>query len=161
MRIAVVGTGIAGNVAAYLLAGDHELDGTRAYANAKRAQVILAHVLAERFSDRSPITFASMHPGWADTKAVRTSLPKFHAVMNGVLRTAEQGADTVVWLATSERPRGTRGDFWFDRRVASEYPLPWTRERRGAREALVDRCERLGAISLDQAAIKARIGAKV
>ena len=86
-------------------------DGTRAYANAKRAQVVLAHVLASRLSDDLPITFASMHPGWADTAALRTSLPRFYSVMRRALRTPEQGADTVVWLAASRRPRGTRGAF--------------------------------------------------
>jgi NAD(P)-dependent dehydrogenase (short-subunit alcohol dehydrogenase family) len=125
-------------------------EGTRDYANAKRAQVVLAHVLAERAAAGTPITFASMHPGWADTTAVRTSLPKFHAVMRSVLRSAEQGADTVVWLATSERPRGTLGRFWFDRRVAPEYPLPWTREKATARQALVRRCEELSGVVLPE-----------
>jgi dehydrogenase/reductase SDR family member 12 len=126
-----------------LLESRATFDGTRAYANAKRAQVILAHVLAERFSERAPITFASMHPGWADTNALRTSLPAFHAAMRGLLRTAEQGADTVVWLSMSHRPRGTRGAFWFDRRVAREYPLPATRESPAARERLLDMCQQL------------------
>lgn len=126
-----------------------DFDGTQAYANAKRAQVVLAHILAERSSDRLPITFASMHPGWVDTTAVRTSLPKFHAIMRPFLRSAEQGADTVVWLAASARPRGTKGAFWFDRRVASEYPFFWTRERPDVRDALLARCERLSGVALD------------
>jgi dehydrogenase/reductase SDR family protein 12 len=117
-------------------------DGTRAYASAKRAQVILAHMLAERVADRAPITFASMHPGWVDTTALRTSLPTFHGAMRRVLRTPDQGADTVVWLAASDRPRGTRGELWFDRRVALQYPLPWTRESPGARDELFQLCER-------------------
>lgn len=117
-----------------------KFDGTRAYANAKRAQVILAHMMARRAAG-SPITFASMHPGWADTTAVRTSLPRFYDSMKGRLRTAEEGADTVVWLAASPRPKGTRGAFWFDRAVAVEYPLPWTREGSHARERLFSMCE--------------------
>jgi NAD(P)-dependent dehydrogenase (short-subunit alcohol dehydrogenase family) len=124
-------------------------DGTRAYANAKRAQVILAHVLAERFLPRAPMTFASMHPGWADTNAVRTSLPRFHAVMRPFLRTAAEGADTVVWLAASDRPRGSRGSFWFDRRVAPEYPILGTRESAEARETLLALCERLSGATLE------------
>jgi len=123
-------------------------DGVRAYANAKRAQTILAHALANTYRGRAPITFASMHPGWADTTAVRTSLPKFHKTMQKVLRTAEQGADTVVWLAASQRPKGTQGKFWFDRRVAAEYPLPWTRESGRAREELFELCERLSGVKL-------------
>jgi dehydrogenase/reductase SDR family protein 12 len=123
-------------------------DGVRAYANAKRAQVVLAHVLADRLSPTTAITFASMHPGWADTTAVRTSLPKFHAMMKRWLRTPEEASDTVVWLAASLRPRGTRGAFWFDRRVALEYPLPWTREPKIGRDDLVSLCERLGGVTV-------------
>jgi dehydrogenase/reductase SDR family member 12 len=89
-----------------------------------------------------------LHPGWADTTAVRTSLPRFHSLMQSVLRTAEQGADTVVWLAASARPKGTPGQFWFDRRVAVEYPLPWTRETQGARDELFARCEQLSGLAI-------------
>jgi NAD(P)-dependent dehydrogenase (short-subunit alcohol dehydrogenase family) len=125
-------------------------DGTRAYANAKRAQVVLAHVLADRFSRELDITFASMHPGWADTAAVRTSLPRFHAAMRHLLRSAEEGADTVVWLAASDSARGTLGTFWFDRRVAAEYPLPWTRESPLLREELFALCAKLSGVTFEQ-----------
>lgn len=40
-----------------------------------------------------------MHPGWADTEGVRTSLPSFHKTFAAKLRTPKQGVDTVVWLA--------------------------------------------------------------
>ena len=123
--------------------------GTRAYANAKRAQVILAHLLAERFSG-APITFTSMHPGWADTAAVRTSLPTFHATMQRFLRTPAQGADTIVWLAACARAKGTRGELWFDRRVAPEYPFPWTRETAHERERLLAFCEELSGVRLEK-----------
>jgi NAD(P)-dependent dehydrogenase (short-subunit alcohol dehydrogenase family) len=124
--------------------------GPRVYANAKRGQVILAGMLAERFSDDAPVTFASMHPGWVDTTALRTSLPGFYGVMRPILRTAEQGADTVVWLATSDVPRGTRGQLWFDRRVACQHPLPWTRERGETRKRLLAQCELLSHVSLSE-----------
>jgi dehydrogenase/reductase SDR family protein 12 len=124
-------------------------DGTRAYANAKRAQVVLAHILAERFSNELPITFASMHPGWADTMAVRTSLPRFYSVMRHVLRSAEEGADTVVWLAASDCAKGTRGALWFDRRVTPEYPVPWTRESPVMRQELFALCEELSGVTFE------------
>jgi dehydrogenase/reductase SDR family member 12 len=124
-------------------------EGTRAYANAKRAQVVLAHLLAERLSSALPITFASMHPGWADTTAVRTSLPRFHSVMQRVLRSAEEGADTVVWLAASDRAKGTRGAFWFDRRAAPEYPVPWTRDSTVVRRELFALCEKLSGVTFE------------
>jgi NAD(P)-dependent dehydrogenase (short-subunit alcohol dehydrogenase family) len=130
-------------------ARETRFDGTRAYAHAKRAQVVLAHLLAERFSKELPITFASMHPGWADTTAVRTSLPRFYSVMRHLLRSADEGADTVVWLAASDRAKGTGGAFWFDRRLAPEYPFPWTRESPDARRELYALCERLSGVTFE------------
>jgi NAD(P)-dependent dehydrogenase (short-subunit alcohol dehydrogenase family) len=125
-------------------------DGTIAYANAKRAQVVLAHLLARRLSPLAPITFASMHPGWADTTALRTSLPRFHAAMGRFLRTPGQGADTVVWLAACARVKGTSGELWFDRRTALEYPLPWTRETARERERLLGLCEELSGVTFER-----------
>lgn len=73
-------------------------DGTRAYAFDKRRQVAQSEELARRWGPQG-VLVASMHPGWADTEGVRTSLPGFSKSMASKLRTAEQGADTIVWLA--------------------------------------------------------------
>ncbi|HYO18381.1 MAG TPA: SDR family NAD(P)-dependent oxidoreductase, partial [Dermatophilaceae bacterium] len=51
-------------------------DGVRAYARAKRAQVTLTQQWAQRSPD-SCVAFHSMHPGWADTRGVQESLPRF------------------------------------------------------------------------------------
>ena len=75
-----------------------------------------------------PVVVSAMHPGWADTPAIATSLPRFHAVTGAILRTPEQGADTIVWLAVAERARAARGASVFDRVVRREHYLPWTRE---------------------------------
>jgi len=40
-----------------------------------------------------------MHPGWAATEGVATSLPEFNQRFAAQLRTPAQGADTIVWLA--------------------------------------------------------------
>lgn len=77
-------------------------------------------VLTRQWAKANPIIhFSVMHPGWVDTPgniwhnviiklllcgkclflAVSTSMPEFHRMMEGRLRTLEQGADTVVWLA--------------------------------------------------------------
>jgi dehydrogenase/reductase SDR family protein 12 len=68
-----------------------------------------------------------MHPGWADTPGVEESLPVFRKVMGPLLRTAEQGADTLVWLAADDEPLQTNGRFWLDRRIRSTHRLPTTR----------------------------------
>jgi len=43
-----------------------------------------------------------MHPGWADTPAVQSSMPDFHRRFKDKLRTPAEGADTIVWLAISD-----------------------------------------------------------
>ena len=47
-----------------------------------------------------------MHPGWADTPGVVTSLPVFHKVMGPLLRDPATGADTIVWLAATDPAPG-------------------------------------------------------
>ena len=69
-----------------------------------------------------------MHPGWAATPGVESSLPRFHAITRRILRSAAEGADTVFWLAACERIAGQTGALWFDRRAVSSYLVPGTRE---------------------------------
>lgn len=116
-------------------------DGVAAYAQTKRMQVVMAQLLAED-ADFRGIAVNAMHPGWADTPAVRSSLPRFWSVMRGRLRTPAEGADTVVWLAASPGARGRTGRFWFDRTERSAYLLPWTRESSADRAALEAFCRR-------------------
>jgi hypothetical protein len=105
-------------------------------------QVVLAEELARVLRSES-ICVNSMHPGWADTPAVRTSLPRFWNTMQGRLRSPAEGADTLVWLAASPAVRGETGRFWFDRRPRSTHLLPWTREDARSRQALLRLCERV------------------
>ena len=47
--------------------------------------------------------------------------------MGPLLRSPEQGADTVVWLAASPEAVESTGGFWLDRRPRWEHKVPWTR----------------------------------
>ena len=100
--------------------------GTEQYARAKRAQVVLNEMWAERFGHLG-IRFHAMHPGWADTPGVDASLPTFSKIMGPLLRTADQGADTLVWLAAADTPLESNGLFWLDRRPRGTHKLPSTR----------------------------------
>lgn len=122
-------------------------DGVLAYAQTKRMQVALAQRWAEEIAKGGGAgpRFVSMHPGWADTPAVAQSLPRFHRVTQSMLRTPEEGADTVVWLAVAPRERIEPGGFYFDRRRRSAHLLPWTRESPAEREALWSLVESLVA----------------
>lgn len=102
-------------------------DGTMAYAQNKRQQVIMTEQYATKYPQ---IFFASMHPGWADTPAVKKSMPEFHAKMQQRLRTVEQGADTIVWLAICPDvdTKHETGLFFQDRTpVSTHLPLARTR----------------------------------
>jgi NAD(P)-dependent dehydrogenase (short-subunit alcohol dehydrogenase family) len=121
-------------------------DGVAAYAQTKRMQVVLAELLAERWRG-SRLSAHAMHPGWADTPAVRTSIPRFYALMRTLLRTPEQGADTVVWLAAAPRERIGSGRFFFDRAPRSTHFLPFTREDEAERRELWDLCEELSGLA--------------
>jgi len=117
-------------------------DGVVAYAQHKRAQVILNGLWAERLRGR-PVESYAMHPGWARTAGVATSLPRFERLMRPLLREPAEGADTIVWLAASPEPVGQSGRFFLDRRVRTEHVLPWTRETAEERRALWALCARL------------------
>ncbi len=112
-------------------------DGRVAYARSKRAEVVLAERWAEELAGTGVVVHA-MHPGWADTPGIQTSIPTFRRVMRPLLRSPEQGADTIVWLAAAPEPGTVTGRFWSDRHERSTHvPLARTREtRRGARTAL-------------------------
>jgi dehydrogenase/reductase SDR family protein 12 len=116
---------------------NREYSGTAAYAHSKRGQVIVTEMWAERFPDRQ-IVFHSMHPGWAATAGVARSLPTFDTLMKPFLRTPEQGADTIVWLAAAKEPGTTTGRFWFDRAVAPTHLVDSTMETAAERERLWD-----------------------
>jgi dehydrogenase/reductase SDR family protein 12 len=99
--------------------------GAVAYSRAKRAQVVLTREWAHR-NDRAAVVFHALHPGWVDTPGVRSSLPKFYRFMHPLLRTAQQGADTMVWLAASPQSERSSGQFWLDRHRRWENKVPWT-----------------------------------
>jgi NAD(P)-dependent dehydrogenase (short-subunit alcohol dehydrogenase family) len=127
-------------------------DGVEAYAQAKRMQVVLAEMLAERLADDG-IAVNAMHPGWADTAAVRSSLPRFHSATKYILRSAEEGADTVLWLAASDAARDRTGLFWFDRRPRRTHFVSRSRETDSDRRALWDFCaERVPELRVSSAA---------
>ncbi|KAK7938471.1 hypothetical protein WMY93_001797 [Mugilogobius chulae] len=117
-------------------------DGTMAYAQNKRQQVILTERWAAQHKE---IHFSSMHPGWADTPAVQTSMPSFHAKMQSRLRTEAMGADTVVWLAVSAAAsKQPSGLFFQDRTaVATHLPLAASRSTPQDEEKLMNILEEL------------------
>jgi NAD(P)-dependent dehydrogenase (short-subunit alcohol dehydrogenase family) len=98
-----------------------DYDGPAVYARTKRAQIALAQLHAERLAPRG-IAVHAVHPGWADTPGVQSSLPTFRRFTAPLLRNADQGADTIAWLAVADSTELSSGLLWHDRR-----PRPRTR----------------------------------
>ncbi|XP_066913870.1 dehydrogenase/reductase SDR family member 12-like [Clytia hemisphaerica] len=119
-------------------------DGTMAYSQNKRQQI----EMTDHWSVQYPnIQFTTMHPGWADTPAVRNSMPDFYEKMKNRLRTTEQGADTIVWLATSSTARkAPSGGFYQDRAPVSKHlPLAWTKSSEKERKVFTEKLETLAS----------------
>ena len=110
--------------------------GTVAYARSKRMQVALAPLLQQRWG-ADGVGLHVMHPGWADTPGVASSLPLFRAVTRPVLRDAETGADTIVWLAATE-PAPPPGRLWMDRAERPTHYRKATRETPEERDRMWD-----------------------
>ena len=119
-------------------------DGTRAYARAKRAATALIREWARRHG--GSVHFSAMHPGWADTPGLAKSLPGFHRRLRPWLRSAREGVDTVVWLATETRAPRPDGRLWLDRRPRPFDRLPATRLDRAERRRLWDEVVRLTGV---------------
>jgi NAD(P)-dependent dehydrogenase (short-subunit alcohol dehydrogenase family) len=97
--------------------------GVTAYARTKRMQLVLTELWARDLA-AADIRVNAMHPGWADTPGVTDSLPRFAALTGPLLRDADSGADTAVWLTATGDATGT-GGFWHDRRRRPTHYAPF------------------------------------
>jgi len=132
--------------AAEVPAGPAGYRGATAYARAKRAQVLLSAEWARRLAGTG-VAFHAMHPGWADTPGLAAALPAFHRVMGPLLRSPEQGADTIVWLATAAPALLGTGGFWHDRRRRPAHLLPGAGADAAAGRRLWRRCAGLAGLA--------------
>ena len=89
---------------------------TKLYARTKREQVVITELWAQQVAERR-ICVHAMHPGWVATKGVAESLPVFNAVTRPIIRTPQEGADTIVWLGGAPEAVNSTGRFWHDRRA--------------------------------------------
>lgn len=87
------------------------------YCAGKLANVLMAKELAER-ERKTGIVCHSVHPGPVDTNffsCVPEETKEY--IMNLDKITGEQGADTLVWLATSDEGASRSGSYWYQRTV--------------------------------------------
>jgi dehydrogenase/reductase SDR family protein 12 len=117
-----------------------EYVGALAYARAKRAQVGLMREWARRLRS-SAVVANAMHPGWADTPGFASSLPAFRDFLGPYARTAEEGIDTMIWLAAADEAGRTTGRLFLDRRPRPFDRIPQTRVSAEDRTELWQRLE--------------------
>lgn len=134
-----------------LIAREKNYSGSVAYARAKRALMVLTEQWAEDWAEDG-IVVNAMHPGWADTPGVETALPGFHRLTKRILRSPDEGADTIVWLAAATEAGAVSGKLFLDREPRTTHLRDSTRESPEEREKLREFLENF---SVDAAAKKA------
>jgi NAD(P)-dependent dehydrogenase (short-subunit alcohol dehydrogenase family) len=104
-----------------------------AYADSKLAMTAIAFAIARRYPG---VPCNAVHPGW-----VRTKMSGDEAPLD-----VDAGADTPVWLATSNDPAATvTGTFFEQRRPVRLNPAA---ERIDLQDALIQRCEQITGTAL-------------
>lgn len=128
-------------------AGPATYRGSTAYALAKRAQVELSVEWARRLEPLA-IVPVTMHPGWVATAAISSGLPRFSRLARPILRRPAEGADTVIWLATTPGT-GRAGRFYLDRKPRALHPVPGTRPSASQRREAFARVDELVGLARD------------
>jgi NAD(P)-dependent dehydrogenase (short-subunit alcohol dehydrogenase family)/uncharacterized protein YndB with AHSA1/START domain len=119
-----------------------DFNGPEAYARAKRGLVMLSEHWAAQLATRG-ISVQAMHPGWVDTPGLAGALEAFHQRMRPCLRTPEEGADTITWLAAAPEAAKTTGLFWRDRLPRATHVFAGTQSPPRAYAELERRLQRL------------------
>jgi dehydrogenase/reductase SDR family protein 12 len=124
------------NVDLLLNESGEDYSGSVAYARQKRALMVLTEEWAKNWADEGIIVNA-MHPGWADTPGVQSSLPEFRKITRSALRSTEEGADTIVWLAVASEAGQASGKLFLDREERTTHLMKKTRETANERRKLL------------------------
>lgn len=93
-----------------------------AYCRGKLANVLFARGLARRLADDGIVAHA-MHPGAVDSNFITHADEHSQATMRTFERlTPEQGADTLIWLATANEPGMSTGGYFHQRKRRTPHP---------------------------------------
>jgi NAD(P)-dependent dehydrogenase (short-subunit alcohol dehydrogenase family) len=93
------------------------------YCRGKLANVLFARGLASRLADDGVVAHA-MHPGVVASNFASHADEKAQAHMATLAaQTSEQGADTLIWLATSDEAGQTTGGYFYLRKPRAPNPV--------------------------------------
>lgn len=99
----------------------HYSSDTVAYGSAKLANLIYARELARRVNG-SNIRVNAFHPGGVATGIWREMPGPIQSVVDKVLITPAKGADTAIWLATSDAAKSHQGGYFVRRKLRFSSP---------------------------------------
>lgn len=113
--------------------------GWTAYANSKLANLLFTFELAPRLAG-SGVTANAVHPGWVATRFAENNMRGLLAVLRPFYRlyqrctaiSPEQGADTLVWLASAPEVEGVTGKYFRER--SEREPTATARDAQLARQ---------------------------
>ena len=106
--------------------------GSQAYADSKLHDVLLAFAIARRWPD---VLSNAVNPGWVPTRMGGSNAPD----------DLEQGAQTQVWLATSDDPEAqVSGEYFYHCKRSA--PLAAARDRK-TQDRLVAACSTISGVS--------------
>lgn len=102
--------------------------GMRAYARSKLANILFTYELARRLSGTG-VTANVVHPGQVATNIWRTNFGIFGPLLKWLIGlsalTPEEGADTVIYLASSPEVEGVSGKYFVKRQAVPSSPLSY------------------------------------
>jgi len=110
-----------------------EYNGKQQYSDSKLANVLFTYKLAEMLEGTN-ITINAMDPGGVATNFARNNgfvywvKHRSYYLLKRELLSAQQGADTIIFLASSKEVGGVTGKYFYKRKVKTSSELSYNKE---------------------------------